>query len=73
MSPILILNSRGFEPEFWVSELTDNPINILVGIWYPHDDPAEVMLNFLKVIKNALDDAGIEISLLQSGVARKGF
>jgi len=52
-------------PAFWISELGDNSVNILVRVWHPRDDLAEVMPNLLKVIKNALDDAGIEIPFPQ--------
>ena len=53
------------EPQFSISELTDNSVNILIRIWFPRDDLLEVMPNLLKVIKNALDDSGIEIPFPQ--------
>ena len=52
-------------PQFSISELADNSVNILIRLWYPRDDLLEVMPNLLKVIKNALDDAGIEIPFPQ--------
>lgn len=53
------------EPEFLVSELGDNSVNILVRVWHPRDNLMDVMPNLLLVIKNALDDAGIEIPFPQ--------
>ena len=53
------------EPQFSISELADNSVNILIRIWYPRDDLLQVMPNLLKVIKNALDDSGIEIPFPQ--------
>ncbi len=52
-------------PQFWVSELADNSVNILIRVWHPRDDLAEVMPTILKVIKDALDEAGIEIPFPQ--------
>lgn len=52
-------------PQFSISELADNSVNILVRVWYPRDDLLEVMPNLLKVIKNALDEAKIEIPFPQ--------
>ena len=53
------------EPTFWVTELGDNSVNIWVRVWHPRDDLAEVMPNLLTVIKNALDEEGIEIPFPQ--------
>ncbi|MGY5149961.1 MAG: mechanosensitive ion channel family protein [Candidatus Nitrosopumilus sp. bin_68KS] len=53
------------EPQFSISELGDNSVNILIRVWYPRDDLLEVMPNLLKVIKNALDAEGIEIPFPQ--------
>ena len=53
------------EPEFLVSDLGDNSVNILVRVWHPRDNLMEVMPNLLLVIKNALDGAGIEIPFPQ--------
>jgi small-conductance mechanosensitive channel len=53
------------EPQFSISELADNSVNILIRLWYPRDDLLEVMPNLLKVIKNALDDSEIEIPFPQ--------
>ncbi|WP_420545251.1 mechanosensitive ion channel family protein [Nitrosopumilus sp.] len=53
------------EPEFLVSELGDNSVNIQVRVWHPRDNLMEVKPMLLKIIKNALDDAGIEIPFPQ--------
>lgn len=53
------------EPYFWVSELADSSVNILVRVWHPRDDWGEVVPMLLKNIKMALDGAGIEIPFPQ--------
>ena len=53
------------EPQFWVTELGDNSVNISVRVWHPRDDLAEVSPVLLKVIKEALDKEGIEIPFPQ--------
>ena len=53
------------EPQFWVTELGDNSVNISVRVWHPRDNLGEVRPTLLKVIKNALDEAGIEIPFPQ--------
>ena len=52
-------------PQFWVTELGDNSVNIKVLVWHPRDDLGEVYPVLLKIIKNALDKAGIEIPFPQ--------
>ena len=52
-------------PQFWVTELGDNSVNIKVLVWHPRDDLGEVYPVLLKVIKNSLDKAGIEIPFPQ--------
>jgi small-conductance mechanosensitive channel len=52
-------------PEFRVEELGDSSINILVLVWYPKEDWGKVVPILLKIAKNALDDAGIEIPFPQ--------
>ncbi|MBT8243486.1 MAG: mechanosensitive ion channel family protein, partial [Nitrosopumilus sp.] len=52
-------------PQFSISELADNSVNILIRVWYPRDDLLEVLPTLLKVIKNALDEAEIEIPFPQ--------
>tara|TARA_B110000495_G_C22965620_1_gene566277 strand:- start:205 stop:1023 length:819 start_codon:yes stop_codon:yes gene_type:complete len=53
------------EPDFFISELADNSVNILVRVWYPRDNLLKVVPILLKIIKNALNDAGIEIPFPQ--------
>jgi len=53
------------EPQFWITELGDNSVNISVRVWHPRDDLGEVRPSLLKVIKNALVEAGIEIPFPQ--------
>jgi len=53
------------EPEFRVEELGDSSINILILVWHPKQDWGKVVPMLLKVAKNALDDAGIEIPFPQ--------
>ena len=52
-------------PQFFVTELGDNSVNIKVQVWFPRDDLLEVVPGLLKVLKNALDEAGIEIPFPQ--------
>ncbi len=53
------------EPEFWVNELGDSSVNILIRVWHPRDDWGEVVPMLLKNIKEALDEEGIEIPFPQ--------
>jgi len=53
------------KPEFRVSELADSSVNIEVLVWHPRDDWDQVGPKLLKVVKNALDTAGIEIPFPQ--------
>lgn len=53
------------EAQFWVTELGDNSVNIKVLVWTPRDDLISVNPVMLKVLKNALDEAGIEIPFPQ--------
>ena len=52
-------------PEFRIEELSDSSVNIHVYVWYPRPDWGHVQPVMLKVIKNALDKAGIEIPFPQ--------
>ena len=52
-------------PEFRIEELSDSSVNIHVYVWYPRPDWGRVQPVMLKVIKNALDKAGIEIPFPQ--------
>ena len=53
------------KPEFRVKELADSSVNIEILVWHPRDDWDQVGPNLLKVAKNALDSAGIEIPFPQ--------
>ena len=53
------------KPEFRIKELGDSSVNIEVLVWHPREDWGEVHPKVLKVIKNALDEAGIEIPFPQ--------
>lgn len=49
------------ELEFRVTNLADSSVEIDVFGWYPREDWGKVQPVVLKIIKNALNDAGIEI------------
>lgn len=53
------------EPEFRIEELGDSSINISIFVWLPKEDWGKVAPVLLKIAKNALDDAGIEIPFPQ--------
>ncbi len=53
------------QPDFLVKELGDNSVNILVRVWHPRDNWDDVSPLSLAIIKNALDEAGIEIPFPQ--------
>lgn len=52
-------------PEFRIKELADSSVNIEILVWHPRDDWDQVGPKLLKVAKNALDGAGIEIPFPQ--------
>ena len=52
-------------PEFRIKELADSSVNIEILVWHPRDDWDQVGPKLLKVAKNALDHAGIEIPFPQ--------
>lgn len=52
-------------PEFRVEELADSSVNIHVFVWHPISDWSQAQPIMLKVIKRALDKAGIEIPFPQ--------
>ena len=52
-------------PEFRIEELADSSINIMILVWHPKQDWGKVAPVLLKIAKNALDDAGIEIPFPQ--------
>jgi small-conductance mechanosensitive channel len=53
------------KPEFRIKELADSSVNIEILVWHPREDWGEVGPKLLKVAKNALDEAGIEIPFPQ--------
>lgn len=53
------------KPEFRIKELADSSVNIEVLVWHPREDWSEVAPKLLKIAKNALDAAGIEIPFPQ--------
>jgi len=53
------------KPEFRVKELADSSVNLEILVWHPRDDWDKVGPLLLKVAKNALDSAGIEIPFPQ--------
>ncbi len=53
------------KPEFRINELADSSVNIEILVWHPRDDWGAVGPHLLKVAKNALDKAGIEIPFPQ--------
>jgi len=53
------------KPEFRIKELADSSVNIEILVWHPRDDWDQVGPKLLKIAKNALDDAGIEIPFPQ--------
>jgi small-conductance mechanosensitive channel len=52
-------------PEFRLEQLADSSINIMILVWHPKQDWGKVAPIMLKIAKNALDDAGIEIPFPQ--------
>ena len=52
-------------PEFRVSALADSSVNIDILVWHPRDDWDQVGPKLLKIAKNALGNAGIEIPFPQ--------
>lgn len=53
------------EPDFRIKELADSGVNIEILVWHTREDWDEVGPKLLKVVKKALDDAGIEIPFPQ--------
>lgn len=53
------------KPEFRVEALADSSVNLSVLVWHPKEDWGKVQPVLLKIAKNALDDAGIEIPFPQ--------
>ncbi len=53
------------KPEFRIKELADSSVNIEILVWHPREDWGEVSPILLKIVKKALDTAGIEIPFPQ--------
>lgn len=53
------------KPEFRIKELADSSVNIELFAWHPREDWGKVAPVLLKVVKRALDVAGIEIPFPQ--------
>lgn len=60
--PYVLLTPK---PEFRIKELGDSSVNIEILVWHTREDWSEVAPKLLKVAKNALDAAGIEIPFPQ--------
>ena len=60
--PFVLLTPK---PEFRIKELADSSVNIEILVWHPREDWGDVAPKLLKVAKNALDEAGIEIPFPQ--------
>ncbi len=53
------------EPEIRVKELGDSSVNLEILVWHPKEDWGKVQPSLLKVAKQGLDKAGIEIPFPQ--------
>lgn len=53
------------EPAIWTDQLADSSVNLRVLVWFPRNDWGEVGPVLIQVIKEALDEAGIEIPFPQ--------
>lgn len=56
------------EPSVWTEQLGDSSVNLKLLVWLPRDDWDQVGPALLKVTKQALDQAGIEIPFPQRTV-----
>ena len=52
-------------PEFRIEQLADSSVNIMILVWHPKQDWEKVAPKLLKIAKNALDEAGIELPFPQ--------
>ncbi|MDE1830416.1 MAG: mechanosensitive ion channel family protein, partial [Thaumarchaeota archaeon] len=55
------------EPMVWTEQLGDSSVNLRVYVWYPGDSFMEVVPTLPKLVKEALDRAGIEIPFPPKG------
>lgn len=62
------LKEEGKAPMSAVSELADSAVNMLLRVWVPTDKYWEVKFRLTENIKNAFDEAGIEIPYNQLDV-----
>lgn len=53
------------EPAIWTDHLADSSVNLRVLVWFPRDDWGEVGPVLLQVVKESLDEAGIQIPFPQ--------
>lgn len=53
------------EPAIWTDQLADSGVNLKVLVWFPRNDWGEVGPVLPQVVKEALDDANIEIPFPQ--------
>lgn len=53
------------EPAVWTDQLADSSVNLRVLVWFPKNDWGEVGPVLHQVVKEALDEAGIEIPFPQ--------
>ena len=56
------------EPQVAVAELADSSVNLVVRPWVRGEDYWRVRFELMEAIKNALDEAGIEIPFPQMDV-----
>ncbi len=56
------------EPAIWLSDLGDSAVNWSVRVWAKSDDFGDVKQATIRAVKNALDDAGIEIPFPQMDI-----
>lgn len=53
------------EPAIWTDQLADSSVNLRILVWFPRNDWGEVGPVLIQVVKEALDEAGIEIPFPQ--------
>lgn len=58
------------EPAVWTDQLADSSVNLRVLVWFPRDDWGEVGPVLLQVVKESLDEAGIQIPFPQRTIWR---
>lgn len=63
-----VLKEEGKEPKAVVQELADSSVNMLLRVWAPTDKYWDVKFRLNESVKNAYDEAGIEIPYNQLDV-----